>query len=657
MIPKIMKMLFLSVLIAGAVAAPSALRAACDQPDAPDCTCFVDTSTWDAGGPSYPGTLTIQEVAADVADDPATGRAGVSESCSCPGTFGCTWDPDPSSSDNDFKNAGKPYYQMTLGRNTRSGALWVAELLATTDIEFHSRTEWCSETISYWHRETAIPYLYGYRNDWHEDWMVDTVLDLRTWYETEESGGGRGRWIDATELDYADFRPGINAPLPGAYVAIAQFRYGPPASWGDQTGAHTWSHSLMVNEMTVHRDLFGNIYQVEVSLLEGNSQNRVRNDRVWTDILSLTPQGRDWVSRSAGDDGISGTADDIDRKIYGFGIDLDEHGNPIYDASRLHEVTDPVIASIPSTMGISAADSGWDETSIVRAALASYAGSLKQNGGPTMQVKGDPVRPIPDGQASNEVNLPAGFSGELLIDLKGAHPLSIEGVELVWGAGYLPRNYSLEFFSGNQQSKIAAPPMLANVVPPPDEPTPVPVRLDTPLQGVQHVRLFFLPGSIPEDALLQEVRFLYKSSPWQDAPSESVPVELPVFVDVKPGSCPNPFKPGSKGIIPVAVLGSGSFDVRRIDPGSIKLEGVPPVRWAYEDVATPFIGPPKACHERGRDGKLDLTLKFDATALAAQLGLAHQAGSLVPLTLRGLLKTDYGAIPIHGQDWVRVLGK
>jgi hypothetical protein len=650
MAPKHIKILFLAAVFSCIFVAPSVLRAQCDQPDAPDCACFVDNSTWDAGGPSYPGTLFIQDVAADVADDTATGRIGVEESCACPGTWGCTWDPDPAS-DTDFKNSGKPYYQMILGQNTRSGALWMAELMATTDIEFHDRTEWCSETISYWHRETAVPNLYGYRNDWHEDWMVDTVDDLRFWYEEEERLDGRGRWIDSTELDYEDFQPGINAPLPGAYVAIAWFSYG-PSRWRD----HKWSHSLMVNEMTVHRDLFGAIYQVEVSLQEGNSRDRIRNDRTWPDILSLTPQGSQWVPNvGAGDDGIMGTSDDITRKIWGFGIDLDEHGDPIYDPARLHEVVDPVIASIPRTASISATDSDWDKTSQVLGTLTSYASLLRQNGGPTL-IMGGQSRPIPDGQTSNEARFEAEFSGEVLIDLKGAHPLSIEGIELVWGAGYLPRNYTVEFFTGNQQSSLGSMPVLANIVPPSGEATPVPVRLENPLQGMQSVRLFF-PDPIPEEAVLHEVRFLYKSSPWQDAPGESVSVGIPVFVDIKPGSCPNPLNRNSNGVVPVAVLGLASFDVKSIDPSSITLGGVSPIRWAYEDVATPFIGSPEECNSKSGDGKLDLTLKFDAKALQNALGLASKAGKILPVMLEGQLKDEYNATPIQGQDWIKVPGK
>lgn len=643
---------FVWLCVVAGIAAPLATaRAECDVPDAPDCACFVDVASWDAGGPIDPG---VAEIIQDVALD----TAGTPESCNCPGTFGCTWDPDPSSSDHDFENAGKPYFQMVLGSNSRDDALWLAHLLSVdTYVELRGRAEWCSETISYWHRESRHPYQWGYRTTWHEDWMVPTVLDLRSWYMTEENlfeetGYGRGRWLASTVLDYTDFRPGLNAPLPGAYVAIAQYRYS-DSSWPD----HTYSHSLMVDEMTVHRDWFGNVCQVEVSLLEGNSQDRVRDDRDWADVLSLTPQGSQWVSTWSGPDGIAGNADDVNRKIYGFGIDLDFRGEPIYDAARLHEVTEPSICGPIRTHAVATADPGWDEVSPTLPALAGYAAAVVQQGGPTLRLTGGPVLPLPDGDPSRKQPFAAGFTGEALVDLKGAHPLPIRGVELVWGPGSLPRGYTAEFLLANQQSAPGVVPLLANVVPPPGASVPVPVLLDEPRTGVQLVRLFFPPGSVTAEAVLRDVRFVHEPTRWADAPSESVQVQIPVFVDVKPGSCPNPFRPGTPGVIPVAVLGSGSFDVRSIAPPSVRLGGVAPLRWAYSDVATPFVGPVEQCHARGRDGRRDLILTFDARAVEKALGLASRVGQKVPALVTGSLKSDGGGAVVLGQDWIKVIGK
>lgn len=49
-----------------------------------------------------------------------------------------------------------------------------------------------------------------------------------------------------------------------------------------------------------------------------------------------------------------------------------------------------------------------------------------------------------------------------------------------------------------------------------------------------------------------------------------IPVQE-VDIDIKPGSMENPVNPGENGLLPVAVLGSSSFDVTRIDASSILL--------------------------------------------------------------------------------------
>ncbi|MBN1391621.1 MAG: NHL repeat-containing protein, partial [Sedimentisphaerales bacterium] len=60
-----------------------------------------------------------------------------------------------------------------------------------------------------------------------------------------------------------------------------------------------------------------------------------------------------------------------------------------------------------------------------------------------------------------------------------------------------------------------------------------------------------------------------------------------VMVDIKPGVCPNPVNVKSKGVLPAAILGTADFDVTKIDPASIRLAGVAPLRSAYKDVAAP----------------------------------------------------------------------
>jgi DNA-binding beta-propeller fold protein YncE len=152
----------------------------------------------------------------------------------------------------------------------------------------------------------------------------------------------------------------------------------------------------------------------------------------------------------------------------------------------------------------------------------------------------------------------------------------------------------------------------------------------------------------------------------------SFPVGIAVFnqiqstldpvVDIKPGSCLNPLNVKSKGVLPVAILGTEEFNVTAIDVRSIVLsregnwEGVEPIpfRWSYEDIATPFGGESCGCHELGSDGHMDLTLKFRTQEVVETIG-AVTDGQEVVLTITGdLVNQNTG---FEGSDSVRILKK
>jgi hypothetical protein len=128
------------------------------------------------------------------------------------------------------------------------------------------------------------------------------------------------------------------------------------------------------------------------------------------------------------------------------------------------------------------------------------------------------------------------------------------------------------------------------------------------------------------------------------------PPVIRVTVDVKPMSWPNPLNVKSKGVLPVAILGTEDFDVSQIDPATILLEGVAPLRWALEDVGTP--GDPLA----GPDGFTDLTLKFRSQEIVAALGPVND-GDVLALHLTGNLKEEHSGTPIEGEDVVRIIKK
>ncbi len=75
--------------------------------------------------------------------------------------------------------------------------------------------------------------------------------------------------------------------------------------------------------------------------------------------------------------------------------------------------------------------------------------------------------------------------------------------------------------------------------------------------------------------------------------------------------------------LPVAVLGTGEFDVFEVVPESCRLEGVPAQSWDYGDVSRPFVGDladEMSCTTDGPDGFTDLTLEFDRDSIVAAVG-------------------------------------
>jgi len=133
-------------------------------------------------------------------------------------------------------------------------------------------------------------------------------------------------------------------------------------------------------------------------------------------------------------------------------------------------------------------------------------------------------------------------------------------------------------------------------------------------------------------------------------------VPIPIEIDIKPTSCPNPLNVNQKGVTPVAILGTDELDVHDVDTASILLEGVAPLRFSYEDVATPYTGDGMdrdACTTAGPDGYMDLVLHFDSVALAEAIAPVAD-GDVLFLELTGNLLDDRA---IAGEDVVWILKK
>ncbi|UCG52210.1 MAG: T9SS type A sorting domain-containing protein [Candidatus Latescibacterota bacterium] len=137
-------------------------------------------------------------------------------------------------------------------------------------------------------------------------------------------------------------------------------------------------------------------------------------------------------------------------------------------------------------------------------------------------------------------------------------------------------------------------------------------------------------------------------------------------LDIKPGSCPNPLnvKPlrdppengvlKKGGVIPVAVLGTDEFDVHEIDPATVRLEGVQPLRYDFEDVATPAADSVDCdCTTEEEDGYEDLTLKFTKRDIVRAIA-PGVIGPGVELKLTGEL---IDGTPFEAVDCVNVIGE
>jgi len=155
------------------------------------------------------------------------------------------------------------------------------------------------------------------------------------------------------------------------------------------------------------------------------------------------------------------------------------------------------------------------------------------------------------------------------------------------------------------------------------------------------------------------------------------PCTIEVDVDIKGGSCPNPFNPKSKGSVPVAILGSVEF-LDTIDPTTITLMGVPALdEGVYEDSTQPgeYTADCYDCFDADDpdnfncdydpvaeeftaycgDGIPELVVKFDTQELATAIAAAGGAvkGACLELLLEGTLYD--GVTPIEGSDSVVVL--
>jgi parallel beta-helix repeat protein len=131
------------------------------------------------------------------------------------------------------------------------------------------------------------------------------------------------------------------------------------------------------------------------------------------------------------------------------------------------------------------------------------------------------------------------------------------------------------------------------------------------------------------------------------------PSVIEAIVDIRPGSNINPLNPKSQGVLPVALLGTEDFNVAEIDPGSVMLEEVYPLRWSIEDIATPVEQVERCtCAAEEPDGFEDMTLKFSTQDIVAVLPEVT-VGEKIILTVTGTLA---GGEPFEAHDCILIRG-
>jgi hypothetical protein len=106
---------------------------------------------------------------------------------------------------------------------------------------------------------------------------------------------------------------------------------------------------------------------------------------------------------------------------------------------------------------------------------------------------------------------------------------------------------------------------------------------------------------------------------------------VPIEIDIKPGSYPNPINLGRNGVVPVAVLTTDDFDAGDLDPATVTFAGASPLRWSWQDVDW--------------DGDMDLLFHFKTQEL--QLDAYSTEALLTGATFDGM--------SVEGLDSVRIV--
>ena len=118
----------------------------------------------------------------------------------------------------------------------------------------------------------------------------------------------------------------------------------------------------------------------------------------------------------------------------------------------------------------------------------------------------------------------------------------------------------------------------------------------------------YFPGIIDEVAIYNRALSAEEILQHYQDGLQGLGYEIPVFIDIKPGSFPNSINLMSKGNVPVAILSSPTFDATTIDRNTVIFAGVSPLP----------IG--QTSQDVNGDGLMDIVLHFNTRDLNLQLG-------------------------------------
>ena len=109
-----------------------------------------------------------------------------------------------------------------------------------------------------------------------------------------------------------------------------------------------------------------------------------------------------------------------------------------------------------------------------------------------------------------------------------------------------------------------------------------------------------------------------------------------VSIDIKPGGLPNSINLRNRGVVPVAILTTGTFDATAVDPGTVRFGATgteaAPVHAALEDV--------------DGDGDIDLILQFNT----------QDTGIVCGAVSASLTGQTFGGQAIGGGDFIKTTG-